>query len=195
MSGLDWVIVGVIALSILLATAQGFFFEMFTLGGTILGYLLAAWQYQSLAPWFVPHVKSVAVANAASFFLIFTVVVLTAGAVGRIVRWMMKEVGLRLVDRVLGGAFGLVRGLLVVMVAVMALAAFVPESKALEQSQLSRYFLVAGQGASWFAPEEMRQKFEQGIAFLRKQRMESLQSAQPAGAVPDQKSPAGGPRP
>ena len=192
MSGLDWIIVGVIVLSVLLAAAQGFFFEMFSLGGAVVGYLLAAWQYGRVAPWFEPHVKSAAVANAAAFFVIFTGVMLVAGAVGRITRWMMKEVGLRWVDRLLGGAFGLVRGVVVVTVAVLALAAFVPESKALEQSELSRYFLVSGKAASWLAPAEMRQKFQDGIALLRKNRMETLAPAQPADAKKDQQSAVSG---
>ena len=186
MSGLDWIILAVIAFSILLAAAQGFFFEMFSLGGAVIGYLLAAWQYERMAPWFEPHVKSAAVANAAAFFVIFTGVMLLAGAAGRITRWMMKEVGLRWVDRVLGGAFGLVRGGVVVTVAVLALATFVPESKALERSELSRYFLVTGKAVSWLAPAEMRQKFQDGIALLRKHRMEALAPApQPADAKKD----------
>jgi membrane protein required for colicin V production len=185
-SGLDWIIVGVVLLSVLLAAAQGFFFEMFALGGAVIGYLLAAWQYQNLAPWFEPHMKSAAVANAAAFFVIFAGVMLTAGAAGRIVRWMMKEVGLRWVDRALGAAFGLLRGVVVVTVAVMALAAFVPESKALERSELSRYFMVGGKAASWLAPAEMRQKFEEGLALLRKHRMEALAPAKPADVKQDQ---------
>ena len=192
MTGLDWIIVVVIVVSVLLAAAQGFFFEMFSLGGAVVGYLLAAWQYERLAPWFEPHVKSPAVANAIGFFVIFTGVMLLAGAAGRITRWMMKEVGLRWVDRVLGGAFGLVRGVVVVTVAVLALAAFVPESKVLERSELSRYFLVTGKAVSWMAPAEMRQKFEDGIALLRKHRMEALTPAQPADAKKDQPPAAAG---
>lgn len=192
MSGLDWIIIGVIAFSVLLAAAQGFFFEIFSLAGAVLGYLLAAWQYERVAPWFEPHVKSAAVANAAGFFVIFTGVMLVAGAAGRITRWMMKEVGLRWVDRLLGGAFGLVRGTVVVTAAVLALATFVPESKALEKSELSRYFLISGRAASWLAPAEMRQKFQDGMALLRKKRMEALAPAQPADAKKDQQSTANG---
>ena len=186
MTGLDWIIIVVILFSVLLAAAQGFFFEMFSLGGAVVGYLLAAWQYERLAPWFEPHVKSPAVANAAAFFVIFTGVMLIAGAAGRITRWMMKEVGLRWVDRLLGGAFGLLRGVVVVTVAVLALATFVPESKVLERSELSRYFLVTGKAVSWMAPAEMRQKFEDGIALLRKHRMEALAPAPAADAKQDQ---------
>lgn len=186
MSGLDWIILGVILFSVLLAAAQGFFFEMFSLAGALVGYVLAAWQYERAAPWFEPHVKSAAVANAGGFFMIFTAVMLLAGAAGRITRWMMKEVGLRWVDRILGGAFGLVRGVAVVTVAVLALAAFVPESKALERSELSRYFLVLGRGASWLAPAEVRQKFQEGIVLLRKNRMDALAPAKPADGHKDQ---------
>ncbi|HUS19799.1 MAG TPA: CvpA family protein [Terriglobales bacterium] len=192
MAGLDWIIIGVIALSVLLAAAQGFFFEMFSLGGAVLGYVLAAWQYGRLAPWFEPYVKSTAVANAAAFFVIFTGVMVLAGAAGKIVRWMMKEVGLRWVDRILGGAFGLLRGVVMVTVGVLALATFVPESKALERSELSRYFLVTGKAVSWLAPGELRQKFQEGIALLRKNRMEALAPAQPADVRKDQQSAAGG---
>ena len=192
MSGLDWIIVIVIALSVLMAVAQGFFFEMFSLAGAVLGYLLAAWQYGSIAPWFVPYVKSAAVANAAAFFLIFTGVMLMAGIAGRVTRWMLKEVGLRWMDRILGGAFGMVRGVMVVTVGVLMLATFVPEAKALEQSALSRYFLVTGKAVSWLAPAEMRQKFDDGIALLRKNRMDALAPAQPAETKKAQQSTAGG---
>lgn len=182
MSGFDWVIIAVLGLSVLLAVAQGFFFEMFSLGGAVLGYVLAAWQYSQAAPWFEPYVKSAAIANAAGFFLIFAVVMLLAGIAGRITRWAMKEVGLRWMDRVLGGAFGLVRGLIVVTVIVLTMATFTPDSKALERSELSRYFLITGKVVSWLAPLEVRQKFQDGIALLRKNRMEALAPAQPAGA-------------
>jgi membrane protein required for colicin V production len=191
MSGLDWIIVVVIGLSVLMAVAQGFFFEMFSLAGAVVGYLLAAWQYGTIAPWFEPHVKSAAVANAAAFFVIFTGVMLVAGIAGRITRWMMKEVGLRWMDRILGGAFGLVRGAIVVTVGVVMLATFVPEAKALEQSTLSRYFLVTGRAVSWLAPAEMRQKFQEGIALLRKNRMEALKPPQPAEAKTNPQSTAG----
>lgn len=196
MTGLDWIIVAVIGLSVLLAAAQGFFFEMFALGGAVIGYILAAWQYGTVAPWFEPYVKSQPVANAVGFFVIFGTMMLLAGIAGRVTRWMMKEVGLRWVDRVLGAAFGLARGVVIVTVALVALAAFVPEAKTLERSQLSRYFLVAGKGVSWLAPEEMRNKFEAGLALLRKHRMEALAPAKPADLKRDEPPATGSePRP
>jgi hypothetical protein len=49
----------------------------------------------------------------------------------------------------------------------LAITAFAPESRELTDSQLSGFFLVAGRGASWLAPSEIRQKFHEGITILR----------------------------
>jgi membrane protein required for colicin V production len=167
MTWLDWIIIAVLFISVMVAAAQGFFVEIFSLGGAILAYLLAAWEYWRLAPWFAPYVKSEALANAAAFGVIFICVAVLAGAIGRIARWVFREVGLSWVDRLLGAAFGIVRGVLVVAVMVMALATFVPQSTALKQSVLAGYFLVAGHALKWVAPSGLRQKFQQGVALIR----------------------------
>ena len=167
MNGLDWAILGVMLLSIWLAAVQGFFFEIFSLAGTILGFLLAAWGYQGIASWYLPHVKSAAVADLAGFLTIFFAIVLLAGIVARVVRRAISAVGLRWIDRFLGGAFGLVRGVVIVTVAVMAIIAFVPDSPQLAGSQLAGYFQVAGSGASWLTPSLLRLKFREGVTRLR----------------------------
>src|SRR5438445_12750273 len=111
MNALDWIILVVLLFSALLAAAQGFFFEMICLAGAVFGFLLASWGYGKLAPWFVQYVKAPAFADLAGFLAIFLSVVLLAGAMARITRWMVHEAGLRSVDRVLGAAFGFVRGM------------------------------------------------------------------------------------
>src|SRR4051812_32679832 len=111
----DWVMVAAIVLSVVLAVAQGFFLEVFSLAGVVVGYLLASWEYPVVAarltfinpPW---------AANIVAFFIVFLAVTLLAGAIGRIASWGLRSAGLRWVDRVLGGAFGLVRGLFVITV-------------------------------------------------------------------------------
>ncbi len=188
MNWLDWTILVVMALSVLGAAAQGFFFELFSLAGVIFGYLLAAWNYKHVAPWFLPYVKNDWVANAAGFLLIFFVIAILAGIAGRIARWVMKEVGLRWFDRLLGAAFGLVKGALIVAVLVMALAAFGPGSKgfseSLANSRFGSYFLVVGRAASWVAPYELREGFRQGakaIGAVKDSAPEN--SSKPSGAA------------
>jgi membrane protein required for colicin V production len=137
MTILDWSIVAVVVLSVTLAAAQGFFFELFSLAGSVLGYVLAMWEYPRVASWFLPFVKAQPYANFAAFLTIFFFMLLLAGMIARLVRWAIHEAGLRWADRLLGGAFGLARGLVIVCVGVMAAAAFAPNSQTLARSQLA----------------------------------------------------------
>jgi membrane protein required for colicin V production len=167
MTVLDWAILVLVVVSTLLAAAQGFITEIFSLAGLLVGYVLAAWEYPRAAPWFAKYVSSEWVADIAAFLTIFLCVLLLAGVLARIVRWAVAGVGLRWFDRVLGGAFGAMRGIAVAAVIVMAMAAFVPNSPALRNSALAPYFFVLSRTATWIAPPELRERYRQGITILK----------------------------
>jgi membrane protein required for colicin V production len=167
MSIADWIIVGFLVFSVIGAAIEGFFHEAFGLAGLVVGYLLAAWQYQRLADWFAPHLKSPWVGEIAGFLIIFFAVLIVAGFAGRIARWAMKKAGLSAIDRTLGALLGLLKGVLVVAIVLTALTAFAPAAKWLEGSQLAPYFLVGGRAAIWVAPSEVRQRFYQGLDYMR----------------------------
>jgi membrane protein required for colicin V production len=162
MTLLDWGIAGVILLSVLLAAAQGFFYEIFSLAGAVLGYLGAVWGYHRLSGVYRPYVNATQYADIAAFLTIFFAVLIFAGMVARLARWAIKEVGLSWVDRLLGGAFGLVRGVAIVTVGVLALAAFAPDNQALARSSMGGYFLLAARTATWVAPYELRARVRSG---------------------------------
>lgn len=167
MSGVDWIIVIAVVLSMGLAAKEGFFYEIFSLAGVVVGYMLAAWEYAHVAGWFAPYTRTAWVAEIAAFLLIFIAIAVLAGIIGRITRWAMKEVGLRWFDRLLGAAFGLLRAVLVIAVMVLALASFMPGSRLLAGSALGPYFLVVARGATWVAPAAVRSRFRQGVLGLR----------------------------
>jgi len=169
MSGADWVILVVLLVSVVQAASAGFFQEACGIAGLVFGYLLAAWQYRRLAEWFSPHLKSPWLGEIAAFLVIFLAVMIVAGIAGRIARWIMKEAGLSFLDRLLGGALGLLRGCLLVAVVLMSMATFTPTSKLLAGSQLAPYFLVAGRAAIWVAPSELRGRFYQGLDLLHRE--------------------------
>lgn len=169
MTAADWIIVIVIAVSVLQAAISGFFHEAFGIAGLILGYLLAAWNYERLAARYAPYLKSMWLGEIAAFLVIFLAVALVAGLAGRVVRHIVKEAGLSFVDRILGGALGLLRGILMVAVVLMSMAAFTPTSTWLEGSQLAPYFLVVGRAAIWVAPSELRSRFYQGLDLLHRE--------------------------
>jgi len=164
----DWLIVIVVLLNVLLAASHGFFAEALSMAGLVVGYIVAAWRYQRLAAWLTSFVKNNWFAEILGFLIIFFVILLLFSIAGRIMRRLMKEVGLSGFDRFLGAVLGLVKGALVVAVVLMGMAAFTPTSKMLAKSELAPYFLVVGRAAIWVAPSALRARFEQGLDFLHR---------------------------
>jgi membrane protein required for colicin V production len=167
MTLIDWLIIVGIVLSVAVAAAQGFFYEVFSLAGVIAGYLVAAWEYPRVAAWYAPFVKTGWVANVAGFLTIFLSILLLAGTIAKLMRWGVQEAGLRWFDRVLGGVFGLVRGLLVVTVILVPASSWTPSASWLANSQIAPYLLIVGRAAVWLAPSEIRMQFQEGLKQVR----------------------------
>ena len=181
MSAADWLICVLVLVNVVAAAMQGFFSEALTIAGLVVGYLVAAWQYRSLAEWLESFLKNPWLAEILGFLVIFFAIVLLFGAAARIARWLMKEAGLSGLDRFLGGLLGLLKGGLMVAVILMGMTAFAPTSKLLANSQLAPYFLVVGRAAIWLAPAELRARFYQGMDLLHNapQKLNGTPAARP----------------
>lgn len=175
MSGLDWIIAAILVVSVLLAAQQGFFYELFSLAGVVVGYIAAAWGYGRVAVWFAPLVKSAWMADIAGFLTIFLAIVLLAGVIARLARWFFKEAGLRWFDRLLGAAFGLIRGVLLVAVFLLAFTSFAPDSQMMARSTIAPYALVVARAAIWAAPGQVRARFDDGLRTVRQLRVSGYQ--------------------
>jgi len=76
-------------------------------------------------------------------------------------------IGLGFFDRLLGAAFGFVRGCLLGVAILMAVAAFLPGSQWIANSQLSPYFLAGAHAVSFVVPHDLRQQILDGAAQLK----------------------------
>jgi len=172
----DWIILLVLVISVVQAASSGFFQEAFGIAGLVFGYLIAAWQYRHLAGHFAAYISSPWLGEIVAFLAIFLGVMLLAGILGKIVLWMVKEAGLNVVDRFLGGVLGFARGILLVAIVLVSMTAFTPTSRWLQGSSLSPYFLVVGRAAIWVAPSELRAQFYKGLDYVRQS-----QASHPSG--------------
>jgi len=163
----DWIILLVLVVSVIQAASSGFFQEAFGIAGLVFGYLIAAWQYRRLGGHFAAYISSRWLGEIVAFLAILLGVMILAGILGKIVRWMVKEAGLNVVDRFFGGALGLVRGCLLIAIVLVGMTAFTPTSRWLQGSSLAPYFLVVGRAAIWVAPSELRVEFYKGLAYVR----------------------------
>src|SRR5260370_3261565 len=102
MSPADWIILALVVLNVVSAAMQGFFAEALSMAGLIVGYIVAAWQYQRLSVWLESFLKNEWLADILCFLVIFFAVVLVFGVAGRIARWVLKEAGLSGFGRFLG---------------------------------------------------------------------------------------------
>lgn len=166
----DWIIVAVLLLCTLQAARRGFFVETFSLAGIVAGIGVASWNYTRLLPWFQGWLRSVALADAASFLCIALAVMLAAGLVGRLIRWSVQSIGLGWADRLLGAAFGLVKGAVLVTLSVMVLVAFWPGSPilqgSLKDSRLVPYFVAAARDSTFGTSAGLQQKVLYGTRLL-----------------------------
>jgi membrane protein required for colicin V production len=167
LSALDWLILLVVLLNVLGAIGQGFFYELFSFAGVIVGFVIAAWQYPRVAGFYLHYVNSEWVAELAGFITLFVVVVLLGGVAGKTARWAVEGIGLRWFDRLLGGAFGFLKGVVICTVVVIALAAFSPTSPWIGESRIAPFLLVTGRTLIWAAPAELRQRFRDGWNLMR----------------------------
>jgi membrane protein required for colicin V production len=188
MALIDWLILIVLLVSVLSATKNGFFLEVFSLAGAILGFVLASWNYQRLLPWTTRWVHSLPAAEALSFLLIAFGVMLLAGLLGRIIRWSVHLIGLGWADRFLGALFGSVKGFVLVTIAVLVVAAFFPQASWFRQSRFAPRFLAAARRASVIAPDDLERRIREGLGILRSPGSKWLK---PAAAVLRKQSKAG----
>jgi len=167
MALVDWLIIVVLLVSVLSAAKNGFFLEVFSLAGAILGLVLASWNYQKLLPWITRWIHSFPAAEALSFLLIALGVMLLAGLLGRIIRWSVHSIGLGWADRFLGGLFGFVKGFVLITIAVLVVAAFFPQASWFRQSRFAPGFLTMAHRVSAIAPEDLERRIRQGVGILR----------------------------
>jgi membrane protein required for colicin V production len=168
MALIDWLIVVVVLVSVLSAAKNGFFLEIFSLAGALVGLVLASWNYQRLLPWITRWIHSLPAAEALSFLLIALGVMLLAGLLGRVIRWSVHSIGLGWADRFLGALFGFVKGFVLVTIAVLVIAAFFPQESWFRNSRFAPCFLTAAHKVSITAPHGLERRIRVGVGTLRR---------------------------
>jgi membrane protein required for colicin V production len=137
--------------------------------------VLACWNYALLAHVFFRWISSTNIANALAFLLIALGVMLVAGMVGGLLRKVVHGVGLGWMDRLMGAVFGVLRGCLLVTVAIIAVLAFRPGALWMHQSTLVPYFLPGARVLSAQAPRELKEKIIWGANLLKHSRVTWVQ--------------------
>jgi len=165
---LDWLFVAILVYSIAISWFKGFVREVLGLVTVILGVLLASWLCRAVGNRFKDVVRTENIALFLGFSLIFLLVL----AAGFLVIWLinrfMKFAKLQWADRLLGAAFGFVRGWVISAAILLALTAFEIQTERLRNSELVPYFLPGSRVIAVMTPYELKAKFLVGYRTLER---------------------------
>lgn len=144
----DIIIIGLIAFSILVSLWRGFVSEALSLAGWVIAFWVASSFYPYLSGY-LTQVNSIYLQN--SEYLrngvaaggLFIVVLIICGVINALLSKIIDTTGiLSTTDRILGGAFGALRGILIVAAALFFLDTFTSanQSELWKESQLIPHF-------------------------------------------------------
>jgi membrane protein required for colicin V production len=137
---LDWAFLAVLAVSVIVGLVRGFVFECLSLAGWVVAWFAAQWA----TPWVAGDLPVFSAGSPVrlglAFVLAFVVALVVWGLLAKFIRMALHATPLSLPDRLLGAAFGWLRGV-VLLLAVATVVALTPAS----QSQAWH----ASQGARW----------------------------------------------
>jgi membrane protein required for colicin V production len=162
----DWAIVFVLAASVIGGLTQGLFRSVCSLGGLILGLVLAAWNYGRVAAILRPIVRVDALADAIGFLLIAVLVMGIAHLVGVVLSKAIQSMGLGCLDRLAGGVFGFFQGALLITLVILAVVAFYPKAEWLADARLPKLFVGACHLSMRVSPEELSNKVRDGLLMM-----------------------------
>ncbi len=115
MSSTDWILLALLAASMLLGALRGLVYEVLSVMGWIAAFLLAQWFAPTVAEKLPMQGPGETLRFAAAFVLVFIASVFAAGLISALMKKLISAVGLRPVDRILGAIFGAFRGLILLL--------------------------------------------------------------------------------
>ena len=115
MSVLDWIFVAGLLASVGLGVWRGFVYEVLSVLNWLLAFVLAQWLGADVGRLLPIDTTSETLVRIAGFVLVFVVSVFMGGLLIWGLPKLIEQAGLRPVDRVLGGVFGLIRGVILLL--------------------------------------------------------------------------------
>ncbi len=165
----DYVIASIIVFCIIRGIFRGIIKEASSIIGVLAGLYAAYTYYPNVSRVISVFEFSEKYLNILSFLLLFTLVLLMVGALGILIRFVLKIVFLAWVDRLFGGVFGFIRGLMIASVIVFVLTAFLSSGASIiRESVLTPYVASVAGAMSRFAGQSLRNQFNTNMNAAKK---------------------------
>ena len=169
MNFLDFLLLFIVGFSVLAGFRAGFARVTIGFAATIIGIFCGFWFYRIPGSLLEEYLRSPAASNLLGFFIVFAVVVVSGGLLARLLSTVFKWVGLSWLDRLLGAAFGLVRGAILAVAVVTVITAFAPSPPPafIVRSKVMPDVGTAGNVFAALSPRELKDSYHKSLAKLR----------------------------
>ena len=150
----DYAVIGIIVVSILVGAIRGFIKEAFSLAVWAAAFLVAFQYSGAVALQLESHIELPSARTALAFVGLFLAVLLVGGLVTFLIGKLVEKTGLSGTDRLLGGVFGGIRGLCLVL-AIMLVAGLtpVPQDPWWQQSRTIQSLMPLAEWSAKFLPD------------------------------------------
>ncbi len=154
----DLALIGVLAVSVIVGWVRGLLFEVLSLAGWVVALVAAQHFAPALAPYIPLGSPGSSLNHGIALVCAFVGTLVAWGLAARLLRLVVRATPLSPIDRLLGGAFGLLRGglLLLLVAAVMAVSPWAA-SPAWRQSAGAIWLNATLQGLKPLLPRELSQ--------------------------------------
>ena len=169
MNWLDILLILAAAVSFFAGLSKGFVRSAIGLVAFTAGVVCGLWFYGSAGMYFSSFLGK-KLADVAGFCVILIAFMLAGGILAAILAKLLKFVHLSWLDRLAGGAFGIVRGVLFCAMIVMLITAFSSKQPpaSITDSRTAHYFIRGSNVIAAAAPHDVREAFESGYAKIKK---------------------------
>ncbi|MCL4125133.1 UNVERIFIED_CONTAM: hypothetical protein GTU68_004884 [Idotea baltica] len=150
---IDYVIIGIIALSAIISVVRGFVREVLSLVAWILAFWVALTFSQPLSGFLSNYISTPSVSLFTAFAALFVVTLILAALVNHLIATLVEKTGLSGTDRMLGVIFGLLRGVAIITLLILFAAATpMPNDPWWQNAMLIEHFEKLAIWAKQFLP-------------------------------------------
>jgi membrane protein required for colicin V production len=144
MNLMDLIIISTMVFFIVKGIFRGFLWEIASLAGVVFGILLANHFQPQMTGYLRSLLPSTDYLSLISFGSIFALALITSNLLGYGLRLLFSKAFLAWVDRVLGFGFALIKGVIIVYLAIIILTFYVPaKTPLIAQSKLAPLIIVS----------------------------------------------------
>lgn len=159
---LDCLLLVILLVTFIIGLVKGFIRQIIGLLAVVGGVVLAARYYAWLSWKLFRQVESDFWRNGLSFLIIFFAVVLVGWLLSFVLSKLMKGT-LSLANHLLGGAFGLLKGVVIGAVIIFAMLSFDFQQQAIIGSRLAPVMVQVSRALVLLIPHDLRQRFDDTV--------------------------------